>query len=567
MLRTHLKAFEPAWLDAADRMGMLLSADTPIGEPVEDAEVRADSDFARRCRTAIREQFMRDRSRPSIVMWTLMNEVGLGLSNVVKEELAREHSNFTEVLWRLMNEEGLRRAELIQSDAYADFVGSLWDEAVVADDTRPMVENDFVGLRRELVRSDIRTPHWYGRGTREFMAALDMRLERLAGEDGPVYVTEFGEWGLPPVEAGACGEGAAFWDQEDDLRALVAASAWPGSYEDFVVGTQAYQGWVDRIQGERLRTSNEVRGFCVTEWTDVPHELNGLVSLRRTPKQAAIDGFRPALADVALIAVLDRFAYGAGEPVGCSVLVSNWSSAALPPGPLTVRLGESQEVLDLGPVPAGGVVHAGGKAALAAPARPGRHELVLSVDGAESRYGLWVVEPASARAVAVQGDDLADALAAAGWAVDDGADVLVVGEGDGAADLDLDPTRATVVLAQRGPVAPWGEVTELNPHWGPAPFPFSTGALKSLPDQSVLAAELFHCAPAHFLPDADADAAEVLVGVVVPPPTRAHGAVVARRGAVVACQLRLQRGIAEGNPFDLALLAELVDLALSREGR
>ncbi|HUQ40031.1 MAG TPA: hypothetical protein VM030_07725, partial [Acidimicrobiales bacterium] len=470
-------------------------------------------------------------------------------------------TSLTDVMWRLMNEEGMRRAELIQSDGYAEFVTTLWDEARALDASRPIVENDFIGLRHELVRSDIRTPHWYGRATREFLHALDGRLDRLDREEGPVYVTEFGEWGLPAADGAG-----AFWDQQDDLRALVGESSWPGTFDELVEGTQAHQGWADRVQGERLRTSPHVRGFCVTEWTDVPHELNGLVSLRRTPKQPAIDGFRTAAADVAPIATLARYSYAVGETVTVQLFVSNWSPVALSAGRLRVALEDADEWLEVPRIPAGDVVAVGAVALGTTKAGPCRLSVRLESAGADTEVGypIHLVEPAAPRVVEVRGSAaLADGLAAAGWTVTaEAGATLVIGErtldADGATALEaeLGAGRRAVVLAQ-DVVPVLGAASPLNPHWGPTPYAFTDGALATLGAARVLQAELFHCG-------ADAHLAEVEggVGVLVPPPTGTWGALVAGSqagaGALVACQLRIESGCAEGYGFDLAVLSELV---------
>jgi hypothetical protein len=538
-LRTHLKPFEPAWLDGADRAGLLLQCDTAIGEPLSVDHVRPDTDFGRRCITALVEQVRRDRSRPSIVMWTLMNEVGLDDRSV------------------------------LDLDGYRDLAVALGRELRALDPSRPLIENDWLFNPERLHVSDIRAPHWYGRGSRRFLRDLDQRLTWASEEAGPLLVTEFGEWGLPDPE-----QGSEFWDNEREVVAHVERAGWPGGYAEFAAGTQEHQGWAGRVQAERLRRSPIVQGFCLTEWTDVPYELNGLVSLRRTPKVPAIEAFRPALADVALIAITDRYAYAAGEELEVEVCVSNWGAAEWPGGPMEVSLGESRHFMTAAPLPAGAVATIGTCRLTVGGA--GRTELVLSCADATARYPVWVVAPAARIPVDVRGsEELAVALEHSGWAKD-GDGLIVVAEDvldEPAAERLADEVaggRRAVVLAQETWVPLWGKPARLPlgwsapdhlpTGWGPTPFSFTATGLRTLPDTSVLGPEVFHCSPTTL----NARDSEGRAGLLVPLPIGWWGSTIAARrhskGAVASCHLRIQDGLVNGLGFDQAVLAELARL-------
>jgi hypothetical protein len=495
-LRTHLKAFEPAWLDAADRAGLHLHCDLPIGEPLEEAALFEDEDFVRRCLVAAREQVRRDRSRPSIVLWTLTNELCLACPDA------------------------------LDSEPYRAFIDALTREVRALDPSRPIVENDWVDAPPRLVHTDIRTPHWYGRASKGFLDTIDERLHAAAP---PVYVTEFGEWGLPDAEAGR-----QFWDQ--DLWPAVAEAGWTGTYEAFAAGTQVVQGWSARIQAERFRTHNAMKGFCLTEWTDVPHELNGLVTLRRNPKRA-IEEFRPALADLAPIAVTDRYAYAADEPIAVRVFASNWSGSDLDAS----DAGAGDARVRAPRVRAGGVAYAG---ELSVPAG----DIVLRWAGAESRYPVHVCPPPAPRGVRVEGSPaLANALARAGWVTDDP---------DAVAVAFTDTAGPAVLLEPAGSVAGLPDPVDLPQSWGPTPFVFTTAAIASLPPRAVLSHEIFHISPRRAYPGVRGP-----VGFFVPPPWHRWGAVVAVHDGVVACQLAITDALVAGDRFALALFSDLVDLA------
>jgi len=67
-MRAHLRPAEPAYLDLADELGVLVEAEPPIGWIIRAPRTEA------RCRRAIEEMIRRDRNHPSIVFWCLLNE-------------------------------------------------------------------------------------------------------------------------------------------------------------------------------------------------------------------------------------------------------------------------------------------------------------------------------------------------------------------------------------------------------------------------------------------------------------------------------------------------------------
>ncbi len=537
-LRTHLKPFEPEWLDAADRAGVLLQCDLPIGEPVDPAAINGDSDYARRCLVSLREQVRRDRSRPSIVMWTLMNEMGLHYTH------------------------------LLESDGYKAFVSALARELRALDPRRPFIENDWIRMPHQLVESHVRAPHWYGRAHRNFTRELDERLAKTSEEKSLMYVTEFGEWGLPRSE-----RGRAFFDNEDDLRRLVDEAGWPLSYDEFADGTQMYQGWSNRIHAEQMRTWPHVKGFCLTQWTDVPHELNGLLSLRRNSK-ASIEMFRPALEDVTPIARLNRFSFDEGEDVEVRVLVSNWSVDDLDAAEVRVTFGDDSAVVPVAPVPAG-MVSPPETCMLKAPPA-GTHELRLSARSGRASYMLQTFAAPPPAAVEVRGSqEVGETLSRAGWSVTPDAPVVVVIDRLDAAraaalEAEARGGRVVVVLEQPDHLPLFDAPVEIPqswgplPHaWGPTPFFFTTRPIFGRTGGRVLAQEVYSCFPANYLAEEPG-----VVSVVIPPPATTWGAVVAHRrhgrGAVVACQLRMDEGLRQGRNLELSLLRDLIDLGSHR---
>src|SRR5690606_35615536 len=66
-VRAHLKP-TPIHLDLCDEMGILVLAEPPIGW-IENTPETLD-----RCTREVRELVLRDRNRPAVVMWGLLNE-------------------------------------------------------------------------------------------------------------------------------------------------------------------------------------------------------------------------------------------------------------------------------------------------------------------------------------------------------------------------------------------------------------------------------------------------------------------------------------------------------------
>jgi hypothetical protein len=577
-LRLHIKAFPPEYLDAADRMGMFLHCDLPVAEPLDHAEMGNDTSLVRRCTTAIREQVRRDRNHPSIILWSAMNEICLS------------------------------RPELRRSAGYEQFARTLVGEVMANDPTRPVIENEWIEPDPdEVFVSPILTAHWYGRLHRDYLAKIDAAATCWESAARPLFVTEFGDWGLPEMPLI---ERPPFWDTRAVHAAGLAGSLWPGTVARFVLETQRYQGLSDRLQAEVFRCHDLVGGYCLTELTDVPHELNGVLDLHRRPKPIAVAEMRRANQAVLPMLVLDSLVVAAGQSVEAAVHVANdgpalagvtietrfgdfvapgldetlaFDASHLSPEEVEARFGESTWAARVGDLPA----HATSRVStmrLDAPVVPGSHDLVVRLSSAsgitsENRYPIHVVREPVACGLGVRlaggsSSDTEAALAAVG-AVADAEGLLVVGEGglDAATGAELRATLerggVAVVLAQPASAAADYPVTVaievIGTAWGSSVFQFTTdhGAIPSFPRRAVLVAEdstiqavtaLSHIDGRPF-PDTPVVIAykpvpDAVTGTVV-------GATTVGRGRLVFCQYRLAAPACVG---DVAARAVLVDL-------
>ena len=553
-LRLHLKAFDPAYLDVCDELGMLLHCDLPIGEPLDYGDLGADTTLARRCVEAAREQVRRDRNHPSIVLWSAMNEVGLG------------------------------RPRVRTTAEYEAFARAVVAAIESADGTRPVIENDWVEPDPAQVHvSQLLTAHWYGRLHRDWFDKVDRKARRCRDAGRPLLVTELGDWGLPELAEVA---EPPFWDNREQHVAALAAARWPRTVESFVAETQRLQGLSDRLQIEVIRRHDHLGGYCVTELTDVPHELNGLLDLHRRVKEPAAAELRRASQRVLPMLDLRSFVVAAGEPFAAELHVSN-DGARIERATVNVscrgRAPSTDADVRLGRLEAFRSVRVAG-VALSAPQEPGAFEIELRISSAgrvvaTNRYPLRAVARAEAPfPVSVVGDGhTAAALEAVGAGVDaDG--LVVVGEDaleprhTASLRARLDEGETVLVLAQPWEVGPWypapTRFKEVETRWGSCAFTFTTGrgGLSAFPHAGVVAGEdaTFHARAALVEIDGDRFPEQPLVARYNPQGTLGTlvGSHPVGRGRLLFCQFRLERPALAGDVAARALLADLVRLAV-----
>ncbi len=576
-LRLHIKAFDPTYLDVCDEMGMLLHCDIPVAEPIAYEEMGGETVLTRRCVAAARDQVRRDRNHPSIVLWSAMNEIGLG------------------------------RFEIRRWPGYEQFVRAVVGAVQEEDPTRPVIENDWVEPDpHEVLLSPILTAHWYGRLHRDYLDKLESASARWAGVGKLLFVTEFGDWGLPemPPEPDP-----PFWDTRAVYAAGLAQTLWPGPVGRFLIETQRYQGLSDRLQMEVFRRHHHIGGYCLTELTDVPQELNGVLDLGRRPKPLAVAEVARGNQTVLPMLQLESLVVPAGGRVQAPLYVANDGPALadvtvearfgdsapamspeqllaidgsdLPTAQVEGRFRETASELRLGDVPSHGVA-GGGPVVVMAPAVPGSHDLVLRLRAgdelvAENRYPIHVVvqRPAPFPVRLIGSGPTAEALRSVAAVVgDDGTTIVAEGALDGATGAELAERlgrgEVVVVLAQSADAAEHYpapvRLQALETVWGSTLFTFATdhGAIPSLPRRNVLVAE-----------DSTIQASSVVssIGgqpfpdtpVVIaykPVPNAMTGTVLGSHGVgagrLVFCQYRLASGAASGDSAACALLADVV---------
>ncbi|MDQ6686313.1 MAG: hypothetical protein M3Z50_01650 [Actinomycetota bacterium] len=560
MLRLHIKAFDPTYLDVCDELGMLIHADIPVAEPIAHDELGATGELADACLEAAREQVRRDRNHPSLVMWSLMNEL-------CAENLPAR-----------------------RSPGYEAFTRALYTAVTELDPERPVIENDWEEPDPEYVFcSPVLTAHWYGRLSERYLDQLAAEVGRYSTGRSPMYVSEFGDWGLPFDGVVDTPAGDADWWHGRQLAEAIEELPWEGTVEEFISGTQRYQGVSNRLQSEIIRAQGAA-GWCLTELTDVPQEYNGLWSLRGEEKPAALAELTRMCQPVLPVAVRTHWTEVVGTEFALPLRIC---ADTVPPAEVdvivamdgvmhhqqTVRL-TATGVTDLRAV------------ALRAPDTPGdvQLEIVLtsSADHAPdakiaNSYTLHVLPPPSAPAVGIEliGDAGRHALAALGvrLVTDDPQALLVIDEDALTAEtagLVADALRAgrtvmclaqPVTAAAHLPVA--ATAVNIATEWGSTPFLFTTGdpALSAFGPRRVLTTEALSIAPEVVWTQLDGSpwAPRTLVGLFKPYPGALTGTLIGSipvgAGRLWLCQLPVVSAAERGRRVADSLLAELLTLA------
>jgi hypothetical protein len=271
LLRCHIKVPDPRYVRVADRLGVLVWAELPNWAVLTEGA-------RNRARATFEGMVDRDFNRPSIVIWTLVNES-----------------------WGIDLNDPEQRAWL------ADMYG--WAKEL--DPTRLVVDNSACPPNFHL-RSDLNDVHLYralpdhehewDAWTARWTANPDVTYGRHEGADvgggEPLILSEFGNWGLPDIENLLTGGREPWWfgtGTEWGNGSVVPHgvrdrfSAWSldevfGSWQGLATASQENQFEALSHEIQDLRSHREIAGYVMTEFTDVSWESNGLLEFGRNRK-------------------------------------------------------------------------------------------------------------------------------------------------------------------------------------------------------------------------------------------------------------------------------------------
>jgi beta-galactosidase/beta-glucuronidase len=240
-VRIHQKCEDPRWLHWADRLGLLVWAESASGYGFSASAVQ-------RFVPEWMDIVQRDRSHPCVVAWVPVNE-SWGVQDIATSAAQQSYSRALAELTRsidpsrpVLSNEGWEHVD-------SDILG-LHDYSDAQEMRQRYADRSSV----EDVVLRARTPH----GRRPIISEEQERAFRTG--ETPVMITEFG--GISLV---AEGERVDAWGYSN------AGSV--SEYADLL-----------RAQFDSLRASSEIAGFCYTQFMDTGQETNGLLFADGTPK-------------------------------------------------------------------------------------------------------------------------------------------------------------------------------------------------------------------------------------------------------------------------------------------
>ncbi len=238
-VRAHQKAEDPRFLYWADRLGLLVWAETAAAYEFSPTAIELLT-------TEWMQLIRRDRSHPSIMVWVPINE-SWGVQDIATSPAAQQYAQALTSLTRALD----RSRPAISNDG--------WEH----------VDSDILGLHDYTTDPEILRARYANRenviaGLRDGLGAQGRRpvlrnsqLEAFLSGQAPLMITEFGGVSLA-TERDAWGYAEVRSDSE--YAALLL---------------QLFQA---------LRDSPVVAGFCYTQLMDTGQETNGLLFADGTPK-------------------------------------------------------------------------------------------------------------------------------------------------------------------------------------------------------------------------------------------------------------------------------------------
>ncbi|TAK26381.1 MAG: hypothetical protein EPO26_00155 [Chloroflexota bacterium] len=283
----------PRVLDLADEMGVMLSEGPPIGWLTDSPAAE------RRCRQEVRDLVRRDRNRPSVVLWEILNEGG-----ILPDFTRTSPAEFTPDQWVHSTPQRLRKELCLEARA-------LDPSRLIIDDSGGWVTGANMYAPDSVEPVSINDIHIY-RGAPVTEATYD-ELATLGGRDAPwaplpytvvnggkpTYVSEFGYGSFAdfPRLLSAYRANGVPEDAEDFVQVQRVHDSLASAFEKLRLkdlfpslsavceATQALQADGNRLQMEALRSNPNVAGYVIHAFSAGGLVLCGeMVDLWREPK-------------------------------------------------------------------------------------------------------------------------------------------------------------------------------------------------------------------------------------------------------------------------------------------
>jgi hypothetical protein len=271
LLRKHIKIADPDYLEAADRMGLLIWEEPPN-------YTRWSRESRALFKNEYREMIKRDKNHPSVIIWSIYNE-----------EWGFE--------WSLAKDEEKQQ-----------WLAEFYDYAKKLDPTRPICDNS--GWAH--VKTDINDIHRYFAVPEDAQSWQDDLDNYVIGNPEKNYVkdsyhnneikvlSEFGMWGLPePSKLKERYDKMPQWYNnssklfDEEFKVPITAEINFEKYQldrifssldDLALATQKRESEGMKYLIEEIRKRKEIGGYVVTELSDIEWETNGFLDFFREEK-------------------------------------------------------------------------------------------------------------------------------------------------------------------------------------------------------------------------------------------------------------------------------------------
>ena len=268
-LRYHIKVVHPWYLKWADRLGILIWEDLPNwSKSTPNAKARG--------KKLLEEMVEYDYNHPSVIIRTIINENwGLDLVN------SREDREWLKKTYEWLKERDKTRLVVDNSACFPNF----HIKTDIEDFHNYFGFPDKLKEMKNWVEDFSKHPSW----------TFGPDSERKGDE--PLVVSEFGNWGLPNITRLRAQYGGDPWwfQQRDSVTATkplgVEERFWEygldkvfDAIENLSETFQELQHQALRFQIEEIRKHPEIKGYIITEFTDLYWECNGLLDITRGKK-------------------------------------------------------------------------------------------------------------------------------------------------------------------------------------------------------------------------------------------------------------------------------------------
>ena len=315
LLRCHIKAPDPRYLQAADEVGMLVWYEIPNWD-------KLTPNSQRRALETYRRMVERDWNHPSIVITSILNESW--------------GANLKEASDRQWLKAAYQEAKKIVPGWLVDDNSACCDNFHLVTDLADFHQYaaipDYASNFDRLVDDQAQRPGWL------FSPYGD--AEPKGNE--PLVLSEFGNWGLPHVP-----DEKPWWFSRDfGGRELTRPEGVEQRFGDYhyetlfpnlaalIDATEWHEFASLKYEIEALRSLPEMQGYVITEFTDINWEANGLLDMWRRPKVFA-DALSKLQQDDLLILRLDKRNFTAGEKVQADVYFSHYEPEMIAGGAVT----------------------------------------------------------------------------------------------------------------------------------------------------------------------------------------------------------------------------------------